>query len=36
MEALILIAGLTWLALAALRFGADTRPRLDDRPRRSI
>lgn len=36
MEALIVIAGLTWLALAALRFGADSRPRLDDRPHRAI
>ena len=36
MEALIVIAGLAWLTLAAIRFGADTRPRLDDRPRRAI
>lgn len=36
MEALFLIAGLAWLGLAAYYRGTDSRPHLDDEPRRAI
>ena len=35
-ELMILIGGLATLALAAAVAGADSRPRLDDEPHRSI
>jgi hypothetical protein len=36
MELFILIAGLAALGLAAARYGADSRPRLGDEPRRAL
>lgn len=36
MEILLLVVGLVGLGLAAQRYGADTRPRIGDEPRRSI
>ena len=36
MELLLVAAGVVALALAALVAGADSRPRLDDEPRRAI
>ena len=36
MEILLLVIGLAGLGLAAQRYGADTRPRIGDEPRRSI
>lgn len=36
MEALLVAIPLIGLALAAMRYGVDTRPRIDDEPRRAI
>ena len=36
MELLFLVIGLVGLGLAAGRYGADTRPRVDDKPHRAI
>jgi hypothetical protein len=36
MEVALLIIGLIVLGLAAVRYGADTRPRIGDEPRRAI
>lgn len=36
MEILVILGGLVVIGLAALVAGADSRPRVDDEPRRSI
>lgn len=36
MEIVLLVIGLIALGLAAVRYGADSRPRIGDEPRRSI
>ncbi len=36
MELVLVVAGMVMLAAAALVAGADSRPRIDDEPRRSI
>mgnify|MGYP006201368843 CR=1 FL=1 len=36
MELVLVLAGMALLAVAALAAGADSRPRIDDEPRRAI
>lgn len=36
MELVLMMAGIVMLAVAALVAGADSRPRIDEEPRRSI